>query len=121
MSTNTPTADLTALAATLAPEDLRCGDDVAVLNEVCESPSWLWCELATATEQPVRVKYCAEGAGMPMKVKAICLPFVFTKAADGQLLTLDVRQRQLVRLDRRYAQTVWKALRKQRRSGRSNR
>ena len=111
MPTRTSTTDCTALAATFAPEDLRCGEYVAVLNEVFEVPPWLWCDAPFSSEEPVRVKYCASDAGMPLKVKAICLPFVFAKAADGGRQTVDVRQVQLVRLDCGYARTVWKALR----------
>jgi hypothetical protein len=114
MPTHTSTADDTALAASVAPEDLRRGDYVAVLNEIFELPSWLWCDSMTPDEEPVRIKYCATDAGMPLKIKAICLPFVFTKSADRQLQTFDVRQVQLVRLDRRYAKTVWKTLRRMR-------
>lgn len=112
MSSHTTTADRTALAATLAPEDVRCGDYVAVLDEFFELPSWLWCESVTDADQPIRVRYRASEAGLPLRVKAICLPFVFVKSALRQRQTIDVRQVQLVRLDRHYARTVWKELRK---------
>jgi hypothetical protein len=113
MSTNTSTTDRTALASILAPEDLRCGDYVAVLDEIVEVPSWLWCDSPVDTESPQRIRCRAEDGGVPLKVKAICLPFVFVKSAQRQKRTLDVRQYQLVRLDRHYARTVWKELRRQ--------
>jgi hypothetical protein len=113
MSSNTSTADRTALASILAPEDLRCGDYVAVLDEIVEVPSWLWCDSSTDAESTKRFRCRAEDGGVPLKVKAICLPFVFVKSAQRQNRTIDVRQYQLVRLDRHYARTVWKQLRRQ--------
>jgi hypothetical protein len=102
--------DHTALAASIAPEDVRCGSYVAVLNEIVELPPWLCCGPAVA-DDPVRVRYRAMDAGVPLKVLAVCLPFVCAKSADGQLTTLDIRQVELVRLEEHYARTVWKAQR----------
>ena len=112
MSSNTSTADRTALASILAPEDLRCGDYVAVLDEIVEVPAWLWCDAPADGDSPHRVRWRASEGGVPLKVKAICLPFVLVKSAHKQARTLDVRQYQLVRLDRHYARTVWKQLRR---------
>jgi hypothetical protein len=112
MSSNTTTADRTALAAMLAPEDVRCGDYIAVLDEIVELPSWLWCDLLTDTGALRQIRCRADGGGVPLKVKAICLPFVFVKSPRQQPWTLDVRQYRLVRLDRSYARTVWKELQK---------
>ncbi len=47
---------------------------------------------------------------VPLKIKAICLPFVFVKSPSGRFQTIDVRLAKLVRLERDYAQSVWKAL-----------
>jgi hypothetical protein len=112
MSASTTTADRTALAATLFPEDVRCGQYIAVLDEIVELPSWLWCESLTEVGALRQIRFRAEDGGVPLKVKAICLPFVFVKSAQRQQRTLDVRQYQLVRLDRHYARTVWKQLRR---------
>jgi len=103
------------MAATVAPEDVRRGDYVTVLNEVVEFPSWFWCELPShAPEEPVRIRIMSIEAGTPLKVQAICLPFVFVRHPDGRLEAIDVRRVQLVRLGRSYARTVCKALRKER-------
>jgi hypothetical protein len=112
MSSSTSTADRTALAAMIAPEDLRCGDYVAVLDEIVELPWWLWCDAADEVDGPHRVRCRASEGGVPLKVKSICLPFVLVKSADKQSRTLDVRQYQLVRLDRQYARMAWKHLRR---------
>jgi len=105
----------TSLAASVAPEDLQCRDYVAVLNVIHEFPSFLWCCDATAVspDQPVRVQCVAPDGGIPLRVKAICLPFVFLKTPDGRSHTVDLRQVQLVRLHPGYAKLVWKELRRQ--------
>ena len=114
MTTNVSTAE-TSLAAPVAPEDVRCGDFVAILSEVIELPSFMWCDyMPGPADQPVRVRYCTTDGGTPLKVKAICLPFVFVKSPQGQSRTIDVRHTQFARLERGYAKTVWKDLRSQR-------
>lgn len=103
---------ISRLAALVAPEDLNCGDYIAALNVVYQFPSFLWCCDSSAVEpdEPVQVQFRAPGAGTPLKVKAICLPFVFVKLPNGTKQTLDIRHFQVVRLVREYAQEVWKAL-----------
>ncbi len=106
--------DSTSIAASVAPEDLRCGDCVAVLNEVVEFPSFFWCDsVLSERDELVRVRCRPSGAGMPLKIKAICLPFLFVKLPLGQCEMIDIRQVQLVRLKDPYAKTVWKGIRKQ--------
>lgn len=118
--TRTFSTSVDTLAASLAPEDIRCGDDVAVLNEMSEYPSFLWEDPAAAPmDALVRVWWRPTEPGMPLRVKAVCLPFLFVKAASGETRSLDVRQVQLVRLSRRYARIVRKALKSQRRRRRT--
>ena len=102
------------LATCVAPDDLNCGDFVAVLNVVCELPSFLWCCESSGVEpdEPVRIKF-QSGGGTPLKIKAICLPFVYVKSPDGTSRTMDVRQVQLARLNPDYATAVWKEMKKQ--------
>lgn len=116
MKTKTSFPDIASVAATVAPEDLRCGDDVAVLNEIREYPSFFWCDdCAPARDSEiVRVVWQSRDGGVPLQVEAICLPFVFVKGIDGDYQSLDVRQVQLVRLQCAYAKLVRKALRRQR-------
>jgi hypothetical protein len=101
------------LAARVAPEDLRCGDFVAVLSEIVELPSFLWTEtLPSAQDELVRLRRLPTEGRVPLKVKAICLPFIFVKLPRGEFQTIDVRLASLVRLETSYARTVWKSLRK---------
>ncbi len=111
MDTRLQDIEGTAVAAMVAPEDLRRGDFVAVLSEVVELPSFLWCEtLATDRSELVRLRRLPTDDRAPLKVKAICLPFIFVKLPKGQFRTIDVRLTSLVRLEKNYAKTVWKTL-----------
>jgi hypothetical protein len=96
------------VARSLAAEDLRCGDFVAILHEVVEWPSFFWCgdPQLLPPDQPVRLVCRAGDGGVPLKVKAICLPFVFVKQPCGKHRVLDVRQHRLVRLGDGYCRTI---------------
>jgi len=103
-----------SVAARLPPEDLRPGQDVAILTEVVECPTWLWCgELpGTRPDELVRLQTVGRGAGRPLRIKAVCLPFVLVTRIDGEARTLDIRRVQLVELDPAYAKLARKALRR---------
>ena len=102
------------VARPLAAEDLRCGDFVGILHETVEVPSYHWtCDgHLLPPDELVRIVYRPTEGGTPLKVKAICLPFVFVKHPSGQHQTLDFRRLQLVRLSEPYARLVWKILAK---------
>jgi len=104
----------THVARSLAGEDLRCGDFVTILSEIVEWPSFYWsCDSQVwPPNEPVRIQRHADEGGTPLKVKAICLPFVFVKKPTGAHLTLDLRQHRLVRLTPDYVRVVWKAMSK---------
>ncbi|MCA9154275.1 MAG: hypothetical protein KDA55_13870 [Planctomycetales bacterium] len=114
MKTETQTQATMTVAASVAPEDLRCGDFVAVLSEVIELPSFLWFgSLPFEQDEPMRTRFLPTDAGTPLKVRAICLPFVFVESPSKDCQTLDVRRVQLARLAPSYAQNVWTRQRKQ--------
>jgi hypothetical protein len=102
------------LAASIAPEDLRCGEYVAVLSTTYEYPSFFWCSdgSLTSRHELVRITYTGPEGGVPLKIEAVCLPFVFVRDATGKHRNLDTRMCRLVRLTRGYAQQVWKAMKK---------
>jgi hypothetical protein len=101
------------LAARVAPEDLRRGDFVAVLSEIIELPSFLWPEtLSRGQDELVRLRRLPTDDRAPSRVEAICLPFIFVKLPCGKYETIDARLASLARLEKEYAKTVWKALRK---------
>lgn len=100
------------LAKSLAPEDVRVGDYVTPLHETYDYPSFLWCCDAELTNraETVPIRYVAQGSGVPLKVKAICLPFVLVTRPTGGTYALDVRCQQLAKLDAGYAKVAWQAL-----------
>ncbi|MDA0833167.1 MAG: hypothetical protein O2955_04125 [Planctomycetota bacterium] len=102
----------TTLAKPIAAEDLRHGDYVAVLSEILEIPSFLWCGETSSlpANEAVRLNWQSSSTGLPLRILDICLPFVFIKQPCGMKQTLDVRRFQLARLDRRYAKRVCKAM-----------
>ena len=107
------TADRSAtLAKPLAPEDVRAGDYVAVLDVEHEwaAASW-WCDPPVGAEPVVRVRFRPSEATAPLRVVDACLPFVFVEPPKGEPRTLDLRSVRLARLDRGYARRVWKAIR----------
>lgn len=114
MSNRTRTQSELKVAATVAGEDLVCGDYVALLTETIDVPSYLWegCGTSLSPDEMVRLKLIPEDAGQPLKVLAVCLPFVYAKKADAATVTIDTRRLQLVRLDRKCAKAVWKELRR---------
>jgi hypothetical protein len=101
------------LARALAPEEIRRGDYVTALYVVSEWPSWFWCDDSPHPREEV-VRICTTPAcePTPMKVRAVCLPFVLVKLPCGERRTLDLRRCRLARLDRRYARNAWRAFRK---------
>jgi hypothetical protein len=100
-------------AATVAGEDLACGDYVALLNETVDFPSFLWnaCGALLSPHELVRLRVIPATAGYPLRVIAICLPFVYAKMPGGETVTIDTRRTQLVRLHRKCAKVIWKELR----------
>lgn len=90
------------------------GDFVSLLHVFYDFPSFFWCcdDFSHKREETVRISYLPEAGGVPMKVKAVCLPFVLVKLPTGGKRTLDVRKVRLARLDREYAAAAWK-MRKQ--------
>jgi hypothetical protein len=102
----------TTAAATVAGEDLVRGDYVALLNQTVEFPSFLW-DAWGASLSPhewVRLKMIPDTAGLPLKVIAVCLPFVYAKIPTGDIATIDTRRMQLVRLNRKCAKVLWRKL-----------
>ncbi len=104
----------TSVAARIAGEDIKGGDYVTVLNEMIELPSYLWCCSSTSftPEELIRIRYMPRDAGKPLKVVGVCLPFVYAKNDRGTVVAIDTRLRQLARLDRKCARSVWKKLKK---------
>jgi hypothetical protein len=102
------------LAKALAPEEIRPADFVAVLHEIVEWPSWFWCDDAPfgAREEIVRICTIPREAAAPLKVRAVCLPFVLVRASNRREYTIDVRRHRLARLDATFARAARQACRR---------
>lgn len=112
--TDQPSHADSTLAKALAPEEIRPGDYVTLLDEIAELPSFFWCADAATLpyDEPVRIRFRPQGGGVPLKVQSVCLPFVLVKHPRGEWRTLDVRTCRLARLHRSYARSAWKAHKK---------
>jgi hypothetical protein len=99
------------VARCLAPEEIAVGDFVAVLRVVYEVPSFVWndCDTFADRGELVRLAMIPEESSEPLKVKAVCLPFVLVKSRKGQQRGLDIRRFHLARVDSFYARAAWKA------------
>ncbi|QDT69142.1 hypothetical protein MalM25_20700 [Planctomycetes bacterium MalM25] len=112
MKTRQATADRDAtLAKTLAPEDVRPGDYVAVLDEEYECCAAAWyCDPPPHADKVIHVRLRPREPEPPLRVIDACLPFVYVQPPKGDGRTLDLRAVRLARLDRDYARRVCKLL-----------
>lgn len=106
------------LAKTLAPEDVRRGMYVAVLDQEYQYPAIVWTcdDQMSDREEVIRVRLRPQDTEAPLRVCDACLPFVFVEPPRGKPSTLDLRSVRLVRIDRGYAKRVWKRLQKKKQS-----
>ncbi len=105
--------EATSLAKALAPEEIRRGDFVTPLFVVSECPSWYWDDDALhPRDELIRIRSTPCDEATPLKVTAICLPFVLVETPQGEGKTLDVRRVRLARLDRTFARKTCRAFRR---------
>lgn len=115
MKTKSLTAPQASLAATVAGDDLEIGQYVAVLAEIHEYLSIYWDDSAGGgllPQETVRIPFTPATTGEPLRIEAICLPFVFVKTPNGEHRSLDIRNARLARLDKGYARFVLKKSKK---------
>lgn len=108
------------IAKLLAPEDVSVGDFVAVLSVEHEYPwvSYYFEPPMAGQEEVVRVRLRPCRPCAPMRVEAICLPFIFVRTATGDTQTIDVRAMRLAKLSPKYAKYVRKAMQAKKRKKR---
>lgn len=93
-----------AVAKPLAPEDIAPGQFVAILHEVVNTPRWAFDEgVWTLRPSPGSHAQAPEEFDVPMRVLAVCLPFVLVSCAPGGLRQVDVRRARLALLSAEYA------------------
>jgi hypothetical protein len=97
-------------ARRIAPEDIAPGCYIAVLRENCEFIRGVFCDVpARLTVEQVATLPDEEDLA-PMKVIAVCLPFVLVQKPDGKCRTLDVRAFTVAALDLRFARLAFRRL-----------
>lgn len=114
--TQSETSD-NGFAKRLHPEDISVGDAILVSETQYEIPSFLWCgadTFALPPESPVRISLKACPNQAPLKVKAICLPYILCRDSKRRARLLDVRQVQLMKLARSFSDSFRKALKEER-------
>lgn len=99
------------------PDDLRVGDFVAVLSETYEWPS-IFGACDRFAPSSCRATMIPNETADPVRVEAVCVPFVFVVDPAGEHSVLDIRRIRLARVARRFGRTVFEARRTARKPGR---
>lgn len=99
---------LQTVSRRLAPEDIRVGNHVTVLRQALELPTFLWCGETSAVdrERPVIYRHTPGNSGEPLKVLAVCLPFVYVENTQCEPATIDVRRSELAELAADYVEVI---------------
>lgn len=103
-------------------EDICVGDWLAVSDVTHEFASFLWDGLdsfETKKEELIRINYLAHDDFDIYRVKAICLPFVYTKNSKKKNRVFDLRLTNLFRLTEQFASEFKKGLKVKKKSSRS--
>jgi hypothetical protein len=94
---------------TVAPEDIRPGDFVAIFTITVEWPPFYFGDF---NREIVRTVHMPCDAGKPLRVDAVCLPFILVIDHKDEPATIDLRRSRVVRLTPRYAEKVIKRFKK---------
>lgn len=98
----------------IGPEDVRAGQYVTIAEmtwQVLCVPDDACGPLA---EEPriLHVTGWPEGAGWPLRIVKVCIPYVFAETVAGAHVTLDLRRHRLSRLSKSYGKAVFEAHKK---------
>lgn len=93
----------------VGPEDLHPGDYVTVAHTTYEFFAD-FCALGENRDvTPTRITMIPDEAGQPMKVLAVCLPFVLVRYTNRVAGTLDLRRHRVAKLSDTYGRKAFKA------------
>lgn len=92
----------------IAGEDVARGDYITITRVRYELVP-CFCEVDT-THDAMRINVTPDIAGLPLKVKGVCLPFVLVKSPRGRHATLDLRRHTVARLARDYGRAAFRRL-----------
>ena len=104
----TSTTKNLSLARPIAPEDLAPGIFINILHDVEESyPLFASCEPAAPPPRVTTYVSIPQWATGPLRVLAVCLPFVLVEFDCGMKRQLDVRRASLVRVPDEYGRAAF--------------
>lgn len=96
----------------IGPEDVRVGDYITVTHATEEYIADTCAYEHGRDAKPRRVTMIPEWAGYPMRVTAVCLPFVLVRLVTKSQGSLDLRRHQIAKLSRAYGRKAFKSEKK---------
>ncbi len=104
----TTTTKQISLARVIAPEDLAPGIFINILHDIDESVPFLTsCETPLTPPRVTTYVSIPQWATGPLRVLAVCLPFVLVEFDCGMKRQLDVRRASLVRVPEEYGRVAF--------------
>lgn len=88
------------------PEDVRAGDFVMVMRESFDLV-WPGCFPGEGSLRVERVSLVPNETGMPVRVEAVCVPFVLVRDARGRRSMIDTRRVELARVSGRFGRAAF--------------
>lgn len=98
----------------VAPEELAPGMFVCVMSATSQGWPDTDCAPGGSTLRVLRLVFIPEGAGVPLLVESVCLPFVLVRGFDGRSQMLDIRLVRLARVPKRHAKAAFEAFERNR-------
>jgi len=95
------------VARQVRPDDIRVGDYVAVLCETYEWPVF-FCgtDFGPTSQRATMIPNATED---PVRIEAVCVPFVFVVDPGGERRVIDMRRVRLARVAKRFGRAVFEA------------
>lgn len=93
-----------------SPEDILVGDFVAITHTRYQLlPDNLDVVQGGAEVEPIYLTAMPSESGTPLKVVALCLPFLMTEDASGMRIVVDTRREVLIKVSTAYAKAAKRA------------
>ncbi len=94
----------------LRPDDIRVGDYVAVLNVSYEWAGFSCMDPTGNPGQVQRATLIPNKTSPPVRIEAVCVPFLFVVDVKGKRHMVDMRRVKLARVSRRFGNTVFSSM-----------
>jgi hypothetical protein len=100
---------VTDVARPIAPEDIRIGDYIAIMSTVVEWPPFFF-DQPFGRVDVVRTHHLPCSGGEPLKVQAICIPFLLVRNHKDEHTTIDLRRHRIAKLSEAFGKKASKKL-----------